>query len=50
MKLNALMVRYIVHDVDTAVAFNTRHLGFRASAPSGPCGAFESPGSPPSRG
>ena len=36
MKLNALMVRYIVHDVDAAVAFYTHHLGFRASAQSGP--------------
>jgi glyoxylase I family protein len=36
MKLNALMVRYIVHDVDAAVAFYTNHLGFRVSAQSGP--------------
>lgn len=36
MKLNALMVRYIVHDVDAAVAFYTDHLGFRVSAQSGP--------------
>jgi glyoxylase I family protein len=36
MKLNALMVRYIVHDVDAAVAFYVDHLGFRASAQSGP--------------
>ena len=36
MKLNALMVRYIVHDVDAAVAFYTHHLGFHASAQSGP--------------
>jgi catechol 2,3-dioxygenase-like lactoylglutathione lyase family enzyme len=36
MKLNALMVRYVVHDVDAAVAFYTRHLGFRVSAQSGP--------------
>jgi catechol 2,3-dioxygenase-like lactoylglutathione lyase family enzyme len=35
MKLNALMVRYIVHDVDAAVAFYTNHLGFRVSAQSG---------------
>ncbi|GAB3764678.1 VOC family protein [Ramlibacter monticola] len=35
MKLNALMVRYIVHDVDAAVTFYTSHLGFRASAQSG---------------
>jgi catechol 2,3-dioxygenase-like lactoylglutathione lyase family enzyme len=36
MKLNALMVRYIVNDVEAAVAFYTRHLGFSSSAPSGP--------------
>src|SRR6186713_690747 len=36
MKLNALMVRYIVNDVEAAVAFYTRQLGFSASAPSGP--------------
>lgn len=36
MKLNALMVRYIVHDVDAAVAFYTDHLGFRVAAQSGP--------------
>ena len=36
MKLNALMVRYIVHDIDAAVAFYTQHLGFRAAAQSGP--------------
>lgn len=36
MKLNALMVRYIVHDVEAAVTFYTSHLGFRASAESGP--------------
>ena len=36
MKLNAFMVRYIVHDVDAAVAFYTRHLGFRVAAQSGP--------------
>ena len=35
MKLNALMVRYIVNDVDAAVTFYTQHLGFRASAQSG---------------
>ena len=35
MKLNALMVRYIVNDVDTAVAFYSRHLGFQATAQSG---------------
>src|SRR5215207_10131903 len=36
MNLNALMVRYIVSDVDAAIAFYTRHLGFRLSAQSGP--------------
>lgn len=36
MKLNALMVRYIVNDVDEAIAFYTHHLGFRVSAQSGP--------------
>ena len=36
MKLNALMIRYIVYDVDAAAAFYTRHLGFRLDAQSGP--------------
>lgn len=36
MKLNSLMVRYIVNDVDAAIAFYTQHLEFRASAQSGP--------------
>ena len=36
MKLNALMVRYIVNDVDAAIAFYTRYLGFSVSAQSGP--------------
>ena len=36
MKLNMLMVRYIVNDVDAAIAFYTRHLGFRVTAQSGP--------------
>lgn len=36
MKLNALMVRYIVNDVDAAIRFYTHHLGFRLSAQSGP--------------
>lgn len=36
MELNALMVRYIVNDVDAAIAFYTRHFGFRVSAQSGP--------------
>ena len=35
MKLNALMVRYIVNDVDAAIGFYTHHLGFRVSAQSG---------------
>ena len=36
MKLKALMVRYIVEDVDAAIAFYTRHLGFGVTAQSGP--------------
>lgn len=36
MKLNALMVRYIVNDVDAAVAFYSQRLGFQATAQSGP--------------
>lgn len=36
MKLNALMVRYIVNAVDEATAFYTDHLGFRVAAQSGP--------------
>jgi len=36
MKLDSLMVRYIVNDVDAGIAFYTRHLGFRVSAQSGP--------------
>ena len=36
MELNALMVRYIVNDVDAAVAFYTNHLDFRVAAQSGP--------------
>lgn len=36
MKLNMLMVRYIVNDVDAAIAFYTRHLGFRVTAQTGP--------------
>jgi glyoxylase I family protein len=36
MKLNTLMVRYIVNDVDAAIAFYTRHLAFRVTAQSGP--------------
>src|SRR5215217_6182033 len=36
MNLNALMVRYIVNDVDAAIAFYTRHFRFRVSGQSGP--------------
>ena len=36
MKLNPIMVRYIVSDVDAAVDFYTRHLGFEVDAQSGP--------------
>ena len=36
MKLNALMVRYIVHDVDAAIEFYSHQLGFRIGARSGP--------------
>jgi catechol 2,3-dioxygenase-like lactoylglutathione lyase family enzyme len=36
MNLNALMVRYIVNDVDAAIGFYTHHLGFRLAAQSGP--------------
>ena len=36
MNLNPLMVRYIVNDVDAAIAFYTRHLGFRVTLQSGP--------------
>ena len=36
MKLNKLMVRYIVNDVDAAIAFYTQHLGSSESAQSGP--------------
>ena len=36
MNLNALMVRYIVNDVDAAIAFYTRHFAFRAAAQAGP--------------
>ena len=35
MKLNSLMVRYIVNDVDAAVAFYSQRLGFRTTAQSG---------------
>jgi catechol 2,3-dioxygenase-like lactoylglutathione lyase family enzyme len=36
MKLNAVMVRYIVNDVDATIAFYTKHLGFAVTAQSGP--------------
>src|SRR5262249_4321821 len=36
MQLNALMVRYIVDDIDAAIAFYTHHLGVRVCAQSGP--------------
>ena len=36
MKLNALMVRYIVDDVDAAIAFYSKHLRFEVTAQSGP--------------
>jgi len=36
MELNALMVRYIVNDVDAAVAFYGKNLGFRVAGQSGP--------------
>ena len=36
MKLNPLMTRYIVNDVDSAIAFYTERLGFRVTAQSGP--------------
>lgn len=36
MKLNALMVRYIVDDVDAATKFYTSRLGFGVSGQSGP--------------
>lgn len=36
MDLKSLMVRYIVNDVESAIAFYTKHFGFRVSAQSGP--------------
>jgi len=36
MKLNSLMVRYIVNDVDRTAAFYTDHLGFHVAAQTGP--------------
>lgn len=35
MKLNTLMVRYIVNDVEAAIGFYTKHLGFSVSAQTG---------------
>src|SRR5215510_495350 len=35
MELNPFMVRYIVNDVEAAIAFYTRHLGFNVAAQSG---------------
>ena len=35
MKLNALMVRYIVNDVDAAITFYSNNLGFQVTAQSG---------------
>ena len=35
MKLSALMVRYIVDDVDAAVQFYSQHLGFEVVAQNG---------------
>ena len=40
MKLNPLMLRYIVNDVDAAIGFYTRHLAFRVAAQSGPAFAL----------
>ena len=36
MNLNAVMVRYIVNDVDAAIAFYTRHFAFRTAEQAGP--------------
>lgn len=36
MNLNPLMVRYIVRDVEAAIAFYTQHFGFRICAQTGP--------------
>jgi catechol 2,3-dioxygenase-like lactoylglutathione lyase family enzyme len=36
MKLNALLVRYIVNDVDAAITFYSKNLGFQLDARSGP--------------
>ena len=36
MNLNMLMVRYIVNNMESAIAFYTRNLGFHVTAQSGP--------------
>jgi catechol 2,3-dioxygenase-like lactoylglutathione lyase family enzyme len=36
MKLNPIMVRYIVNDVDKAIAFYSQHLSFQVAKQSGP--------------
>jgi glyoxylase I family protein len=36
MKLNSLLIRYIVNDVDEAIRFYTQHLAFRVCDQSGP--------------
>lgn len=36
MKLNAIMVRYIVNDVDAAITFYSKNLEFQVTAQSGP--------------
>ena len=36
MNLNSIMVRYIVNDVETSIAFYTSHLGFQLVDQSGP--------------
>jgi catechol 2,3-dioxygenase-like lactoylglutathione lyase family enzyme len=41
---NAAIVRYLVRDVDRAVAFYTQHLGFRLTQRSGPVVAIISRG------
>jgi predicted enzyme related to lactoylglutathione lyase len=36
MKLNQILMRYIVNDIDAAIAFYTQRLRFQVSAQSGP--------------
>ena len=36
MRLNALMVRYVVHDVEASIEFYSKHLGFHLTGQSGP--------------